>query len=175
MKIQFDKIIVYFLLLAWLVISFCFMLSSCSVTQKQKHHLTKFYKYGGKIDCKSDTVTYRDTTWLDGKPIIKEVKIPCDCADPIIPPTKWEIRHMAKAEKDSMKHVENILKLRNKILEDSLAGALKIKKEDTKQVESDNNTIRKIEKPFPWRLLIVFGIILVLAFVGLFIRYKIPQ
>jgi hypothetical protein len=144
-------------------ISIILSIASCDTAKKAIKHHNKAEALGYVYKCDPVTVTLRDTIkGKDGKDSIVEVfvKVPCPKAEP--PKTRWEIRHMAKAERDSMEHVENVLNIRNKMLEDSLSGLLKIKKEDTKQVKSDNKTEGKINKPFPWGiLLIVIGLLFI--------------
>jgi hypothetical protein len=148
-------------------------LASCDTAKQAIKHHNKAEALGYVYKCDPVTVTLRDTIkGKDGKDSIVEVlvKVPCPKAEP--PKTRWEIRHIAKAERDSMKHVENVLKLKNKILEDSLDGLLKIKKVEKKIVKSNNNAKKKIEKPFPWGVFLVIVGLLILLILYLIYKFK---
>jgi hypothetical protein len=150
---------------------FVILAASCDTAKQAIKHHNKAEALGYVYKCDPVTVTLRDTIkGKDGKDSIVEVlvEVPCPKVEP--PKTKWEIRHMAKAERDSFEHAEKMLKLKNKLLEDSLAGLLKIKKVEKKIVNSDNNAKKKIEKPFPWGVfLVIVGLLIILI---LYLIYK---
>jgi hypothetical protein len=163
--ISFVTALILTVLGLFLVVS----LSSCDTAKQAIKHHEKAEKLGYVYKCDPVTITLRDTIkGKDGKDSIVEVlvKVPCPKAEP--PKTRWEIRHMAKAERDSMKHVENVLKLQNKALKDSLAGVKQILQEQKKIVQSNNNAKKKIEKPFPWNwffaCVIVLSVLVTLGF-----------
>lgn len=118
----------------------------CDVTKKQTKHYKKFIQYGGKVNCKGDTVTYRDTAWLEGKPIIKEVKIPCDCGEPVIGYTNKQVRMFLKHQKDSMNYLIKLEKIRAQKLQDSLNGVLKLEKQETKQDKEVTKQVKEETK-----------------------------
>lgn len=148
-------------------------LSSCDTAKQAIKHHNKAESLGYVYKCDPVTITLRDTIkGKDGKDSIVEVfvKVPCPKAEP--PKTRWEIRHIAKAERDSMKHLENMLKLRNKLLEDSLDGLLKIEKQKTEQVKSDNKADVKINKPFPWNWFFACVIVMAVLVTLWFYKFK---
>ncbi len=109
----------------------------CDTTKKQTYHYKKFIHYGGKVDCKGDTLWKYDTTYLDGKEIIDSFPIPCNCPDPQIGYTNKQMRMLLRHQKDSMVYLLKLEKIRAQKLEDSLRGALLIEKQKTKQGKTD--------------------------------------
>ena len=144
MKINFPQLsaFVFAIAISWFAL---FMTTGCDVTKKQTKHFKKFMKYGGKINCDNDTITYRDTMWLDGKPVIKEVKLPCDCGTPEIGYTNKQVRMMLRHAKDSMDYLIKIEKIRANKLQDSLSKVIKVEKQDTKQAKQTSKQVDDIE------------------------------
>lgn len=169
MRIDWSKLAAYIFLAFWLVVG-AYTLTGCDTAKQAIKHHNKAESLGYVYKCDPVTVTLRDTIkGKDGKDSIVEVlvKVPCPKAEP--PKTRWEIRHMAKAERDSFEHAENMLKLRNKILEDILNGIKKIRQVEKKIIQSNNKADVKINKPFPWNWFFVCIIVLsVLLIFGLY-------
>jgi hypothetical protein len=142
-------------------------MSSCKNAEKLHN---KSIKKGWVDVCKNDTINHTDTLIINGDTIIRT--IPCSHKCPECPPqyTDKQLRKLLRHQKDSMDYLLKLEKIRAQKLQDSLSGIKKIKQVDnkietqkTKQVKSDNNAKKKIEKPFPWTvLLIVLGILFLL-------------
>lgn len=149
-------------------------LTSCDNAKQATKHYNKFIKNGGKFNCDNDTLWKYDTTFVDGKVKIDSFPISCNCPEVELPKTRWEIRHMAKRERDSMKHVENVLKLQNKALKDSLDGIKKIKQVEKKIVQSETKG-KKHDSKGEWSRLvwaIAFGLVALIALVLIINRVK---
>ena len=136
-------------------------LTSCATPNaaKQKKHWDKFIYYGGKVDTVTRTVTKEIIVkGKDGKDSLIYVDVPVKCPEPQIEyKDRWHIRHMAKAERDSMKHVENILKMLIKHKDRANKENTKQVKELTKQVKEATKKKRQERKTKsqPWKLAIV--------------------
>ena len=176
MKLNFTHLLA--LIWACLIAFLLFLgMTSCDVTKKQTKHYKKFIKYGGKVNCDNDTVTYRDTIWKDGKPIIKEVKLPCDCGTPEIGYTNKQVRMMLKHAKDSMNYLLKLEKIRAQKLQDSINGLIKLEKQETKQVKQITKQIDDIEdtkQAESWEayLMWVFFICMVLGLIIALLKIK---
>jgi hypothetical protein len=84
MKIDYGKILAYWLLLIWSIITVLW-LTSCSTPnpKKQKKHYDKFLYYGGKIDTVKQTITKEILVkGKDGKDSLIYVQIECDVPTP---------------------------------------------------------------------------------------------
>jgi hypothetical protein len=130
-----------------LLISFLIILNiyGCDVTKKQVKHYNKFIKYGGKINCKSDTLWKYDTTFIDGKVKIDSIPIPCNCPEVIIGYTNKQLRMILRHQKDSMNYLIKMEKIRYKKLQDSINGLVKIEKQETKQAKQITKQVDDIE------------------------------
>jgi hypothetical protein len=140
-------------------------LFSCSNAKQAQRGLDKFYKNGGKIEAQKVPVIIRDTLKIMGKDSIIERTVFIDCPQAETPKTNTEIRQERKSEKDSLKHSEQLYKLRNEFILDSLAEDRKTKKvegvisnkgkkQDRKKVKAEAKQAEKwTDKP-----LILFGL-----------------
>lgn len=148
-------------------------LFSCSNAKQAQRGLDKFYKNGGKIEAEKVPVIIKDTLKIQGKDSIIERTVFIDCPQAEAPKTGTEIRQERKAEKDSLKHSEQLYKLRNEFILDSLEEDRKTKKiegtilnkgkkEDRKKIKTEAKTAEKwTDKP-----LILFGLAFSLLSLG---------
>jgi hypothetical protein len=91
--------------------------ASCSPT----HHLNKFYKKGGKIQCDTTTVTVEKIVkGKDGKDSLIYVPI-TEYVPQIEYKTKWQVRFDNRRFEDSMKYVRRMYK-------DSVRTVVKVEK-----------------------------------------------
>lgn len=140
-------------------------LFSCSNAKQAQRGLDKFYKNGGKNEAEKVPVIIKDTLKIQGKDSIIERTVFVDCPQAETPKTGTEIRQERKAEKDGLRHSEQLYKLRNEFILDSLAEDRKTKKiegtisnkgkkEDRKKIKTEAKTAEKwTDKP-----LILFGL-----------------
>jgi uncharacterized integral membrane protein len=163
------KEIKFLALLLALLLAFA-MITSCDNAKQATKHYKKFIKYGGKFNCDNDTLWKYDTTFVDGKVKIDSFPIPCNCPEVELPKTRWEIRHMAKRERDSMKHVEEMLQLEIK----RLKGIKQIKQVEKKIVQSETKGKKHDSKGERSRLVwaIVFGLVALIVLVLIINRVK---
>jgi len=129
-------------------------LSSCS---PQFHH-DKAEKKGYVYSCDTTTVTIHDTIkGKDGKDSLIYVPVKAPCPTIEAPKTNTEIRNERKSEKDSLKHIERMYKLRYNFIIDSLQKEnkrlkiegntnVKIEKQDTKQIKAKVEEVIKVTK-----------------------------
>jgi hypothetical protein len=175
MKVNFPHLaaLIFSILLGIYAI---FYLSSCS---PQYHH-NKAEKKGYVYSC--DTVKIEVPVTIQGKDgedslIYVRVKVPCP--DVETPKTNTEIRNERKSEKDSLKHVERMYKLRYNFIIDSLQKEnkrlkievntnIKIEKQETKQIKQAT----KKEKKTRWKLWLLIGFFVGLLFSKLFHDFK---
>jgi hypothetical protein len=162
MKINYGKILAYWMLLIWSIITVLW-LTSCAAPnpKKQKKHYDKFLYYGGKIDTVKQTITKEVLVkGKDGKDSLIYVQIECDVPTPKIEyRDRWHIRRMDKQERDSFKHVENVLRLQIKAGKHSHRADGKALAEQTKQIAIQH----KADKIKALRgLLLVIGFVLLL-------------
>jgi hypothetical protein len=133
-------------------------MTSCDNAKRAIKAHNKAERLGYIYKCEPTTITLRDTIkGKDGKDSIIEVlvKVPCPKVEP--PKTRYEIRHMAKRERDSMKHVEEMLQLEIK----RLKAVKQIKQVEKKIVQSETKG-KKFDSKGEWSRLvwaIVFGIV----------------
>jgi hypothetical protein len=109
----------FLFLWALLIFSLLTMLvfASCSPT----HHLNKFYKKGGKIQCDTTTVTVEKIVkGKDGKDSLIYVPI-TEYVPQIEYKTKWQVRFDNRRFEDSMKYVRRMYK-------DSVRTVVKVEK-----------------------------------------------
>ena len=134
------------------------VMTSCMSASK---HYEKFLKKGGKEIVSADTisVTTVDTLIVDGDTtyLFHKKDTVIQYKNVYVPKTKFEIRHMGKAEKDSMQHIERMSKISHAKEVDSLNGLLKLKKEDNSIIK--NPTVNKT-----WNSIIII-LILILAII----------
>jgi hypothetical protein len=156
MKIDYGKIIAMWVLLIW---SMCTLLwlTSCATPNaaKQKKHYDKFIYYGGKIDTVTRTVTTEVIVkGKDGKDSTIYVDVQVDCPEAKIEyKDRWHIRRMDKAERDSMKHVEQVLRMQLKQRDRDNKEQTKQAKEETKQTKAENRS------PWIWVILAAIGLV----------------
>ena len=110
---------------------------SCS----SSYHFGKFLKKGGKIENKTEYIETTDTIRINGKDSIITVRVPVQCPEVQIPPTRTEIRYKYKLQRDSIQTVRYVTKWKTK-------EVVKVAKNESK-------------KPFNW-----FWIGLVIGFVS---------
>jgi hypothetical protein len=156
MKIDYGKIIAMWVLLIW---SMCTVLwlTGCATPNaaKQKKHYDKFIYYGGKIDTATRTVPVEVLVkGKDGKDSTIYVDVQVDCKEAQIEyKDRWHIRRMDKAERDSMKHVEQVLRMQLKQRDRDNKEQTKQAKEETKQVKAENRS------PWIWVILAAIGLV----------------
>jgi hypothetical protein len=156
MKIDYGKIIAMWVLLIW---SMCTVLwlTGCATPNaaKQKKHYDKFIYYGGKIDTATRTVPVEVLVkGKDGKDSTIYVDVQVDCPEAQIQyKDRWHIRRMDKAERDSMKHVEQVLRMQLKQRDRDNKEQTKQAKEETKQVRAENRS------PWIWVILPAIGLV----------------
>ena len=109
MKLNLLKIAFTLLSLFWIWMSI-FFLYGCSAN----YHFTKFLKKGGKIENKTEYVTTTDTIRINGKDSVIIIRVPVQCPDVQIPPTRTEIRYKYKLQRDSIKTVRYVTKWKTK-------------------------------------------------------------
>jgi hypothetical protein len=156
MKIDYGKIIAMWVLLIW---SMCTLLwlTGCATPNaaKQKKHYDKFIYYGGKIDTATRTIPVEVLVkGKDGKDSLIYVDVQVDCKEAKIEyKDRWHIRRMDKAERDSMKHVEQVLRMQLKQRDRDNKEQTKQAKEETKQVKAENRS------PWIWVILAAIGLV----------------
>jgi len=156
MKIDYGKIIAMWVLLIW---SMCTVLwlTGCATPNaaKQKKHYDKFIYYGGKIDTATRTVPVEVLVkGKDGKDSTIYVDVQVDCPEAQIQyKDRWHIRRMDKAERDSMKHVEQVLRMQLKQRDRDNKEQTKQAKEETKQTKAENRS------PWIWVILAAIGLV----------------
>jgi hypothetical protein len=147
MKIDYGKILAYWLLLIWSIITVLW-LTGCSAN----YHLNKFQNKGG-ICGKIDTI--RITTWdtVTNSYYFRDSLVIVN--DRVVPLTRTEIRYLDRVRHDTLKHKETLIKY-----------ITKQEKEKTKQVKAENKT--------PWKFIIgaLIGILGFFAFFLLINRVK---
>jgi len=113
--------------------------ASCSPT----HHLNKFYKKGGKIQCDTTTVTVEKIVkGKDGKDSLIYVPI-TEYVPQIEYRTKWQTRFDNRRFEDSMKYVRRMYK-------DSVRTVVKVEKVKGK---TDVKIQRAKSRPILWLIL----------------------
>jgi hypothetical protein len=156
MKINYGKIIAMWVLLMWSMCTLLWM-TSCATPNaaKQKKHYDKFIYYGGKIDTATRTVPVEVLVkGKDGKDSTIYVDVQVDCKEAQIEyKDRWHIRRMDKAERDSMKHVEQVLRMQLKQRDRDNKEQTKQAKEETKQVKAENRS------PWIWVILAAIGLV----------------
>lgn len=85
-------------------------LVSCSAN----YHYGKFIKKGGKIDTTERVVEVEKLVKLHGKDSVIKLKIPVNCPEVQIPPTRQEIRYKYKLKRDSIQTVRYVTKWKTK-------------------------------------------------------------
>jgi bacteriorhodopsin len=156
MKINYGKIIAMWVLLIWSMCTVLWM-TSCATPNaaKQKKHYDKFIYYGGKIDTATRTVTTEVLVkGKDGKDSTIYVDVQVDCKEAQIEyKDRWHIRRMDKAERDSMKHVEQVLRMQLKQRDRDNKEQTKQAKEETKQTKAENRS------PWIWVISAAIGLV----------------
>jgi phosphate/sulfate permease len=159
--------VVCWFIITGITIVISFFLFSCSDSKLIERHLKKAEKHGGKIIC--DT-TYIDVPKIvkgkDGKDSLIYVPIPIPCA-PCQPcetlrEIKWKYKYDLKRQKardafiiDSLNKIAKITKIEGNT-------GVKIKKQETKQIKSDNKTETKTAFPWEWLFAAIVAICLML-------------
>lgn len=166
MKIDYRKIIAYWILLMWSICT-TLWLTSCSTpnVRLQKKHYDKFIYYGGKIDTVEKVVTKEILVkGKDGKDSLIYVDVLVDCPEAKIEyKDRWHIRRMDKAERDSLEHVERMAKIKAKLTIDSLNKVIKIERQKKGQKRHDaKKEKRKSYWPFWMAIAIVVLLIVIL-------------
>ena len=134
-------------------IAIILILCSCSAT----HHLSKFYKKGGKIEQVEKTVTIKEVVTVNGKDSIVFKTVKVECPEPVIK-TRWKVRFDNKRFKDSLK----VVRIQYK---DSLRYALRTYKNELKndyKVVKSNDKTKRVEtrqenKRSLWWLFFILG------------------
>lgn len=85
-------------------------LVSCSAN----YHYGKFIKKGGKIDTTERVVEVEKLVKVHGKDSVIKLKIPVNCPEVQIPPTRQEIRYKYKLKRDSIQTVRYVTKWKTK-------------------------------------------------------------
>lgn len=85
-------------------------LFSCSAN----YHYGKFIKKGGKIDTTERVVEVEKLVKVHGKDSVIKLKIPVNCPEVQIPPTRQEIRYKYKLKRDSIQTVRYVTKWKTK-------------------------------------------------------------
>lgn len=85
-------------------------LVSCSAN----YHYGKFIKKGGKIDTTKRVVEVEKLVKVHGKDSVIKLKIPVNCPEVQIPPTRQEIRYKYKLKRDSIQTVRYVTKWKTK-------------------------------------------------------------
>lgn len=85
-------------------------LVSCSAN----YHYGKFIKKGGKIDTTERVVEVEKLVKLHGKDSVIKLKIPVNCPEVQIPPTRQEIRYKYKLQRDSIQTIRYVTKWKTK-------------------------------------------------------------
>jgi hypothetical protein len=139
-----------FIISMMILLGFVLSLSSCGNVKpnarKQKNHYDKFIKYGGKIDTVERTITITQVIkGKDGKDSLIYIDVPVKCPEPKIEyKDRWYIKHLAKAEKDSLikdyNHKEKMSKIRSKAVSDSLNGLLQLEKAKKKTAKAEKGS-----------------------------------
>lgn len=139
--------------------------------KKQKKHYDKFIRYGGKIDTVEKTVTITQTVkGADGKDSLIYIDVTVPCPEATIEyKDRWHTRHMEKAERDSLKHAELMLKLEIKRLQKQGKADVKIEKENTKQANADARTARHENKKSGWNNPMIWIIMLAMLIVAIYL------
>ena len=133
--------VLFLFLWALLIFSLLTMLvfASCSPT----HHLNKFYKKGGKIECKGDTVQIEKIVMdIHGKDSLIYVPI-TEYVPQIEYRTKWQTRFDNRRFEDSMKYVRRMYK-------DSVRTVVKVEKVKGK---TEVKVQRAKSRPILWLIL----------------------
>lgn len=144
-KFNINEFLLLFLSLALLTLML-FGMSGCDVTKKQTKHYKKFIQYGGKVNCKGDTLWKYDTSYVEGVAKIDSFPIPCNCPEPVIGYTNKQVRMLLKHQKDSMNYLIKLEKIRSQKLQDSLNGVLKLEKQETKQGKEVTKQVKEETK-----------------------------
>ena len=163
MRVNYLKILAYWILLIWSV-CMTLWLTSCATpnVRLQKKHYDKFIYYGGKIDTVERTVPVEVLVkGKDGEDSLIYVDVPVKCPEATIEyKDRWHIRRMDKAERDSMKHVEKMLKIQlnykhkeDKQITKQVQEATRQAREVTKQVRAENR------QPWIWVILAAIGLV----------------
>lgn len=100
-------VFVVFALSAMIIIA---SLLSCSAN----YHYGKFIKKGGKIDSTERVVEVEKLVKVHGKDSVIKLKIPVNCPEVQIPPTRQEIRYKYKLQRDSIQTVRYVTKWKTK-------------------------------------------------------------
>jgi hypothetical protein len=147
MKIDYGKILAYWMLLIWSIITVLW-LTGCSAN----YHLNKFQNKGG-VCGKIDTI--KITTWdtVTNSYYFRDSLVIVN--DRVVPLTRTEIRYLDRVRHDTLKHKETLIKY-----------ITKQEKEKTKQVKAENKT--------PWKFILgaLIGILGFFAFFLLINRVK---
>jgi hypothetical protein len=149
---------------------------SCATpnVRKQKHHYDKFIHYGGKIDTVEKTVTITQVVkGKDGKDslIYVDVTVPCPEAK-IEYKDRWHTRRMDKQERDSLNHLEDMLRLEIKRLEKQGKVDVKVEKEKTKQANADVKIARQENKQSGWNKPMIWVIMLAALVIAIYLIKK---
>lgn len=105
MKFNLNKIM--FVVFGIIYIAFfTWFLYGCSAN----YHFTKFIKKGGAIENKSDTIEVTRTIKVNGKDSVIIMKVPTDCHQVQIPPTRKEVKYKYKYKIDSLQTVRYVTK-----------------------------------------------------------------
>jgi hypothetical protein len=91
-------------------IALLLLLSSCSAN----YHFGKFLSKGGKIEQKTEYITTTDTIRINGKDSVIIIRVPVQCPEVQIPPTRTEIRYKYKLQRDSIQTVRYVTKWKTK-------------------------------------------------------------
>lgn len=100
-------VFVIFALSAMIILASLF---SCSAN----YHYGKFIKKGGKIDTTERVVEVEKLVKVHGKDSVIKLKIPVNCPEVQIPPTRQEIRYKYKLKRDSIQTVRYVTKWKTK-------------------------------------------------------------
>jgi len=151
-------------------------LSNCATPNpaKQKKHYDKFIKYGGKIDSTERIITVTYTVkGEDGKDSLIYVDLTVPCPEAKIDyKDRWHIRRMDKQERDSLNHLEDMLKLEIKRLKKQGRVDVKVEKEKTKQANADVKIARQENKRSGWNSPMIWAIMLSALVVAIYLIRK---
>lgn len=171
-QINLTPIVVFIMMFALsflLVLSF----SSCSDAKQATKHFDKFIKYGGKVNCKSDTIWHYDTTYINGEPVIDSFPIPCNCPEIEAPKTQREIKWKYKYDLKQQKARDAfVIDSMNKVLTNEVKHA-QIKRKSDKNAFKQNTKTETANNKTVNIGLIVFGVVASLVLLLLlFIKFK---
>jgi len=168
--------ILYYLLGFAIFLFIIMFLSNCATPNpaKQKKHYDKFIHYGGKIDTVEKTVTITQVVkGKDGKDSLIYIDVTVPCPEVKIEyKDRWHVRRMDKQERDSLNHLEDMLKLEIKRLKKQGKVDVNVEKEKTKQANADVKIARQENKQSGWNKPMIWVIMLAALVIAIYLIKK---